>query len=128
MPRMRGTLLNTATVALGASAGCLLGKEVPGAYQEVALHGLGLVTVGIGISMFLRGKNPLIAAASVAIGGIIGLRLGIHGGIVDLAEWSKVTFGGKGGSRFAEGMITSFVLFCVGPMTLLGCLQDALEG
>jgi uncharacterized membrane protein YqgA involved in biofilm formation len=124
---MRGTLLNTATVAAGSAVGWLVGKLIPGAYHDVALHGLGLVTVGIGIAMFLRAKNPLIAAIAVAVGGILGLALGIHAGIEHLAEWSKTRFGGSGQSTFAQGLITSFVLFCVGPMTLLGCLQDALE-
>lgn len=123
---MRGTILNTATVAVGATAGLLVGRAVPSAYQEVALHGLGLVTIGIGIKMFLASKNPLIPAIAVALGGVLGHALGIHSGIEALAESSRSYFGGDS-SRFASGMITSFVLFCVGPMTLLGCLQDALE-
>src|SRR3954471_4390275 len=108
---MRGTLLNTATVAAGSAVGLVVGKVIPVAYQDVALHGLGLVTVGIGITMFLRAKNPLIAAIAIAVGGIIGLALGIHAGIEHLAEWSKTHFAGGGESKFAQGMITSFVLF-----------------
>lgn len=127
MPRMRGTLLNTATVTVGALIGGTIGTSIPESYKEVALHGIGLVCIGIGISMFLRAKNPLIAAASVAFGGILGLWLGIDAGIGSLAEWSKEHLGGKGTSTFSEGMVSSFVLFCVGPMTLLGCLQDGLE-
>ncbi|AIE86307.1 DUF554 domain-containing protein [Fimbriimonas ginsengisoli] len=124
---MRGTLLNTTTVAVGASVGLLVGHSIPDSYKQVALHGLGLVTVGIGIGMFLRAKNPLISAIAIAFGGIIGLALGIHAGIEHLAEWLKAQLGAHGSSTFAEGLITTFVLFCVGPMTLLGCLQDALE-
>lgn len=124
---MRGTFLNTATVAVGATIGLLIGKSIPDSYKEVALHGLGLVTVGIGISMFLRAKNPLIAAISVAVGGILGLALGIHAGIAGLAVWTRDHLGAGNGTTFVQGLITSFVLFCIGPMTLLGCLQDALE-
>jgi len=127
MRRMRGTLLNTATVAVGASVGLAVGHAIPDAYKEVALHGLGLVTMGIGIAMFLRAKNPLIAAISIATGGVIGLALGIDAGIGHLAEAIRHQLGATGESTFAEGLITSFVLFCIGPMTLLGCLQDALE-
>lgn len=123
---MRGTLLNTATVAAGATLGLMVGRFIPAAYQDVALHGLGLVTLGLGVRMILRGENPLISAVSIALGGVIGLALGIHDGIQWLAEWSRVRLGGDAG-RFAQGLVTAFVLFCVGPMTLLGCLQDALE-
>jgi len=124
---MRGTLLNTATVAVGATVGWLIGKQIPGSYQTVALHGLGLVTCGLGMRMFLQSRNPLIAALAVAGGGIIGLALGLHAGIGEIAEWFKQTLGQTGSPRFVDGLVTSFVLFCIGPMTLLGCMQDALE-
>ncbi|MGV3615676.1 MAG: DUF554 domain-containing protein [Fimbriimonas sp.] len=124
---MRGTLLNTATVAAGAGVGLVVGRTIPQAYQDVALNGLGLVTLGLAMRLVLKGRNPLIAAIAIAFGGVIGLALGIHAGIETLAEWSRQRLGGDGGGRFAQGMVTAFVLFCVGPMTLLGCLQDALE-
>jgi uncharacterized membrane protein YqgA involved in biofilm formation len=124
---MRGTLLNTATVAVGAGVGLLVGRTIPSTYQDVALHGLGLVTIGLAVRMVLKGRNPLVAAIAVAVGGVLGLAFGIHAGIEALAEWSRQRLGGGETGRFAQGMVTSFVLFCVGPMTLLGCLQDALE-
>jgi uncharacterized membrane protein YqgA involved in biofilm formation len=124
---MRGTLLNTATVAGGAALGLAIGRAIPPGYQDVALHGLGLVTMGLSVRMLLKGRNPLIAAVAVAVGGVLGLALGIHVGIEHLAEWTRSQVGGDA-SRFVQGVVTSFVLFCVGPMTLLGCLEDALEG
>jgi len=124
---MRGTLLNTAAVLAGSALGLAVGKFIPGAYKPVALHGLGLVTCGIGIKMFLQGKNPLITAVAVAGGGLLGLALGIDHGIHAVADWSKAQFGQTGANHFSEGLVTSFVLFCIGPITLLGCLQDALE-
>jgi uncharacterized membrane protein YqgA involved in biofilm formation len=127
MPPMRGTLLHTATVTVGSIVGLAVGHSIPDAYKAVALHGLGLVTLGIGISVFLHSKNPLITAISISVGGVLGLALGIHEGITHFAEWARVHLGATSGSTFAQGLVTSFVLFCVGPMTLLGCLQDALE-
>jgi len=124
---MKGTLLNTATVAAGATVGLLVGKYIPETYRDVALSGLGLVTCGLGIKMFLKSHNALVAAISVAIGGIIGLALGIQAGIDQLSEWARLRMGGQAG-LFNEGLITSFVLFCIGPMTLLGCVKDGLEG
>lgn len=123
---MRGTLLNTATVAVGATTGALLGDQIPDSYKGLVLSGLGLVTMGLGIKLFLQSKNVLIVAASIAIGGVIGMAIGIQGGIESFAEWAKTTLGGEG--RFAEGIVTASVLFCIGPTTILGCIQDGLEG
>jgi uncharacterized membrane protein YqgA involved in biofilm formation len=86
----------------------------------VALTGLGLVTVGLGVKMFLSGRNVLVVAASVAVGGVLGKFMGIDVGLASLAA-----LGSEGG--FNEGFVTASVLYCVGPMTLLGCIQDGLE-
>ncbi len=126
---MRGTLLNTATVAGGASIGLVIGQVIPSSFRDVALNGLGLVVLGIGVRMVLQGKNPLISAISVAAGGVIGLSLGFHSRIEALGNWGQAQFAaGAGAGSFAQGLLTSFVLFCIGPMTLLGCLEDGVEG
>jgi uncharacterized protein len=122
---MRGTLLNTATVLAGATVGHFVGSSIPVDYQTIALSGIGLVAMGLGIKLFLGSKNILIVALAVATGGILGLALGLQAGLDSFAQWAKATLGGQG--RFTEAVITSSVLYCVGPMTLLGCIQDGLE-
>lgn len=123
---MRGTLLNTATVAVGASIGLAAGSFVPESYEHVALEGLGLVASLIGVKLFFEGKNAVITAAAIALGGLAGAVIGIAPALDWLAEWTRQRLGGHG--HFNEGLITTSVLFCVGPMTLLGCLQDGIEG
>ena len=123
---MKGTYLNTATVVAGSLLGLAIGKLIPDSAQQIALSGLGLVTLGIGLKMFLGSKNVLIVAASIALGGVIGLLLGIHVGLGQLADWVKHSVGGSG--TFSEGFVAACVLFCIGPMTILGCIQDGLEG
>ncbi len=123
---MKGTYLNTVTVIAGSLIGLAIGKLIPESAQTIALDGLGLVTIGIGLKMFLGSKNVLIVAASIAISGVIGLLLGIHVGLAQLADWVKHSVGGSG--TFSEGFVASCVLFCIGPMTILGCIQDGLEG
>lgn len=123
---MRGTLLNTATVAVGALVGLAISKEIPPAYQVTVLSGFGLVTMGIGAKLFLQSKNLMIVAAAIAFGGMIGLGIGIDSGLNAMGDWLKLHLGG--GGRFTEGLVTSSVLYCVGPMTLMGCVQDGLEG
>ncbi|MBC8066337.1 MAG: DUF554 domain-containing protein [Chlorobia bacterium] len=122
---MRGTLLNTATVAVGSTIGALAGNQIPDSYKELVLSGLGLVTIGLGVKLFLQSKNVLIVAAAISLGGMLGMAIGIQGGIESFADWAKGALGGEG--RFAEGLVTASVLFCIGPTTILGCLQDGLE-
>jgi len=123
---MRGTLLNTAAIAVGAIAGMSAGRWIPPAAETVVLDGMGLVVIGIAVRMILQSKNVLVVVAAVAIGGLLGLAMGLNSGLDGLAEWAKVRLGG--GGRFTEGLVTTTVLYCVGPMTIMGCLQDGLEG
>ena len=121
-------MLNTATVAVGGLIGTGIGQNLPEAYKNIALSGLGLITVGLGLKMFLESRHILIVAGAIAFGGMIGLLFGIQNGITAFAEWSKHVFGGEHAGRFTEAVVTTSILFCVGPMTILGCMQDALEG
>jgi len=122
---VRGTLLNTATVAVGSLIGIAAGSAIPESYREIVLSGLGLVTMGLGIKLFLESRNILVVAAAIALGGMLGMLIGIQTGIESIADWAKSSIGGDG--NFVEGMVTASVLFCVGPTTLLGCIQDGLE-
>lgn len=123
---MKGTLLNTATVAAGALIGWPIGEAIPEKYKEIVIWGLALVTAAVAIKMSLQSKNPLVLALAMAFGGCLGAFIGIQAGIVNFADWAKAALGARG--RFNEAIITTSVLFCVGPMTIIGCLEDALEG
>ncbi len=122
---MKGTLLNTATVAIGATIGATAGNTIPDSYKSLVLSGLGLVTIGLGLKLFFQSKNVLVVAAAIAIGGIVGLAIGIQAGIENFAVWAKSIVGGEG--RFVEAIVTPSILFCIGPTTLLGCIQDGIE-
>lgn len=121
-----GTWLNTATVLVGSLLGLWIGDQLPSIYKQTVLFGMGLVTIGIGVKLFFQSKSVPLVAASIAIGGIAGTLLGLHGGIESFGEWARTRFG-SGSPTFVEGVVTASVLFCVGPMTLLGCLQESME-
>ncbi len=123
-----GTFLNTATILVGGFAGYLVGQRIPMPYQDLALGGLALVTMCLGVKMFLQAKHILIIAGAIAFGGIIGLALGIQSGLDHFANWAKHFFGGEHSGHFVEAVVSTTILFCVGPMTLLGCLREGLEG
>lgn len=123
----RGTLLNTATVAIGGLIGWAAGARIPASYQELVFAGLGIVTLGLGFKMLLGSKNILIVAAAIALGGMLGMAIGIQDALGQFATWMKIQLGAQDDAGFVDIMITTSVLFCVGPMTLLGCMQDRLE-
>lgn len=122
---LRGTFLNTASVAIGALIGLWLSDKFSKDMLTMATMGLGLVTIGIGLKLFLESKNVLIVATAIGIGGLLGQALGISSGLEWFAEQARNNLGG--GGTFNEALISTSVLFCVGPMTLLGCMQCALE-
>jgi len=122
----RGAILNTLTVLAGSLLGLWIGKALPTGLQSVAMSGIGLVVVGMAMKMFFQTKNVLIVAASVVLGGIIGKLIGIDVGLAMAADWARRAFGSSD-QGFNNGFVTATVLFCVGPMTLMGCIQDGLE-
>lgn len=121
----RGTILNTITVLVGATVGLLAGSALPENYKTVAITGIALINLGLGVKLFLETKNVLIPTVAVICGGLIGAALHLDVGVTIVAEGMRQVLGGDG--NFNEGLITASVLFCVGPMTLIGCLKDGLE-
>lgn len=130
-----GTLINVTAVILGGSLGVVLGNRLPEKMRQTVLHGLGLMTLVIGVSMAITTKNALIPLFSILIGGILGEALRVEDGLERLGKWSEARLvqlfgerGTRGGSRAAQGFITASLIFCVGPMTVLGSIQDGLMG
>jgi uncharacterized membrane protein YqgA involved in biofilm formation len=123
--RVKGTLINTGTVVVGSTLGLMVGQLLPANAQDIALSGIGLVNLALGVKMFLPSKNLILVAACIALGGILGLLLGVQSGLEALSVWAKEVVGGRG--KFSEGLLTASILCCVGPMTILGCIQDGLE-
>jgi uncharacterized membrane protein YqgA involved in biofilm formation len=131
---MTGTILNILTVLIGGSLGALVGNRLPYRVQETVLSGLGLLTLVIGVSMAVTSANILIPMFSVLMGGILGEFLRIEDGLNWLGKQAEARFGnrlGQGkvqGWSVAQAFVTSSLLFCVGPMTILGSIQDGLLG
>jgi len=145
-----GTLINVVTVLVGGTLGQLLGARLPERVRETIMHGLGLLTLVIGIHLSLETDNILIVLASLLLGGIAGELLRIEDRLNQLGRWledktarsselSAPVCGSSasdqprdavrsGTSRFSRAFLTASLLFCVGPMTILGSIQDGLIG
>ncbi|KAA0225342.1 DUF554 domain-containing protein [Fimbriimonadia bacterium ATM] len=122
---IRGTYLNAATVLGGGLLGLAVGNSLPSDYKTLAQAAIGIGTIAMGIRMFLGTGNSLIPILSLIVGGAIGHLIGIQAGLDALGGYAKDRLGA--GGRFQEAFVSSSVLFCVGPMTLLGCLEDGLR-
>ena len=125
---MKGTLVNTATVIIGSSLGLYLGARLKEPVRKIMVQGVALSTILIGIKMGLEVKNFLIVIASIVIGGSLGEIWRIEDGIANIGKYIENKIGGRGGEDFVKGFVLASVIFCVGPMTILGCIQDGLKG
>ncbi|HKZ55589.1 MAG TPA: DUF554 domain-containing protein [Anaerolineales bacterium] len=130
---MTGTLLNVATVLLGGGLGLAFGARLPDRVRGTVVAGLGLFTFAMGLRMFTGSENPLIPLGSILLGAILGEWWRIEDRLLALGARLEARFGGaaedvgqKG--RFIQGFLAASLLFCVGPMTILGSIQDGLQG
>jgi uncharacterized membrane protein YqgA involved in biofilm formation len=134
---LTGTLLNVATVLVGTAIGLLIGSRMPSRIQTGLTTGLGLFTLLIAISMGLRvftdpSSQPgddLAVLGAVLLGVVIGEALRLHDGLEALGRWfQRRLASGERPSRIAEGFVTASIVFCVGPLTILGSLENGLTG
>ncbi len=126
-----GTLLNIVTVLIGGGLGAVFGARLPERMRQTVMSGLGLFTLALGLQMTLKSGNMLIVLGSVALGGIVGEWWRIDDRLNQLGAWLEAKSGSRGESgsnRFIKGFVTASLVFCVGPMTILGSIQDGLTG
>lgn len=126
---MTGALLNTATVLVGGGAGLALKSRLPERVQTVALRVLGVVTLVLGAKMIMGTRNVLVLVTALAAGMAVGTLLRVQSRLEAAAQRAQQRLvRGDHTSRIAEGFVAASLLFCVGPMTIVGSLQDGLTG
>ncbi|MBN1179848.1 MAG: DUF554 domain-containing protein [Anaerolineae bacterium] len=128
---MVGTILNTLVVALGGTAGALLGNRLPPRLRAIVMQGVGLVTLVVGMQMALKTGNVLIVLGSVLIGGMLGEWWRLEDRLEALGGWLEARaarFPVLTRGDFTRGFVTASLVFCVGPMAVLGAIQDGLSG
>jgi len=129
---MTGTLLNIATVLIGGMIGLVFGARIPERFKSTVIAGMGLFTFAMGVQMFLKTDNPLIVLGALLIGALLGEWWKIEDGLRNLGAVLEKRFArddsAEGSARFVRGFLTASLLFCVGPMTILGSIQDGLTG
>lgn len=129
---MTGTLINVAAILAGSLLGLAFGKVLQDRTRETIISGLGLFTILIGVQMFLETQNALIVLGGLLVGGLIGEALKIERGLNNLGLRLEARFGAEGDTsaaaqlRFVRGFMTTSLLFIIGPMAILGAIQDGL--
>lgn len=127
-----GTLWNILTVLVGSSLGLILRGRLPERVLTTVMQALGLTTLLVGLSNAFdlsRVSTPpgvIVGLVALALGGALGEWWRIEEGLERLGEALKKRFRGQG--RFTEGFVAASLLFCVGPLTLIGSIQNGLVG
>lgn len=134
---MWGTLLNAFTVLLGSALGLVVGGRLPPRIQESVITGLGLVTAYVGVSNAGETGNVIIPLIALVSGVIVGELLRLDARLEGLAAWVHRRFerpsaagqpndAGVRRARFIQGFVTASLVFCVGPLTFAGSIQDGM--
>jgi len=122
-----GTLVNCLTVITGSIIGVNVHSNIPDNLQKILFQGIGLFTLALGVSMFLKSEYILIVITSIVVGSLCGELLQLESQIEKLGDFLKNQFDSSN-ERFTEGMMTAFLLFCMGSMTILGAFEEGLQG
>ena len=141
MPPGTGTALNVATVLVGSALGIALRGRLPQRTREVVTDGLGLVTLLVAAEQAAAVRSAalreatgratvLMVLGAVLLGGVVGSLLRIEDRLAAFGDALRVRLGARSGghAEFVEGFVVASLVFCVGPVTILGSLQDGLRG
>ena len=120
---MTGTLINTGAVIAGSLLGLLIHKHLPAKLTKITFQGIGLFTLFVGFQMASKTGSLLILIFSMVIGGIIGQLLDLDRRLENFSEKLKGKLKSKN-EKFSEGLITAFLLWCMGSMTILGAMEE----
>jgi len=122
-----GTAINVFAVLAGGSIGTLAGARLPEGMRSAAMHAIGIVTLLVGVSNFLKVDNVLVPLVSVIVGLVVGELSNIDARLKWFGDRLEMRFS-KGESPVSRAFVTTSLLFCVGPLTVIGSLQDGLNG
>lgn len=138
---MIGTIVNTTTIVVGTIVGSLLHRGIKEKYKTTLYDALGLASLAIGlnatITNFPKSQYPVLFIVSIAIGGVVGTALDINGRFHRLVDRhnsqqpatnTQHPAPNTPHSTLADGLSTAILLYCIGPLSMLGPVISALKG
>ena len=121
-----GTIINTVTVLGGGMLGLIIGDKIPDRIRVIIVQVIGLTTLAIGLRDVIDTANIVFPLVGMVLGGIVGELLRIEDRLVGIGEFLRRKFAKNSSeSTFVNGFVTATLLFCVGPLTILGAIEDA---
>ncbi len=124
---MLGTIVNSATIIIGALIGILFKKGIKEDYKNTIMDGIGLSVLVIGVSNALEFENLVVVIVSIVIGSIIGELIDINKRLNNLGDKLQSKFKNEEGN-FSKGFVTASLVYCVGAMAIVGAIQSGLTG
>ncbi|MBI9048465.1 MAG: DUF554 domain-containing protein [Anaerolineaceae bacterium] len=133
---MIGNFINLATILVGGILGTLFGKRLSENLRQTVIYGLGLFVTAYGISMFLKSEQILVPLGGLLFGGMLGEWWKIEESMDSFGKWVEKKVSAQKNSntseeekqRFIKGFVMASLIFCVGPMAILGAIQDGIAG
>jgi uncharacterized membrane protein YqgA involved in biofilm formation len=124
---MHATLINAVVVLIGGGLGASIGNRIPRGMRETVMQAVGLASLVIGVSMALATRNILLMILTLTAGAVIGEALRLEAGLEAMGRWAEGRLGVRvEESTVAGAFMTGSLLFCVGPLTILGSIQAGL--
>ncbi|MCI6118155.1 MAG: DUF554 domain-containing protein [Prevotella sp.] len=132
---MVGTIVNTCAIIVGTVIGTMLHRGIKEKYKRVLYDGLGLASLAIGLNATLthlpKSQYPVLFIVAIAIGGVVGTALDIDGRfrrLVQKRQKGDASLHPQRGKSLADGLSTAILLYCIGPLSMLGPVISALKG
>ncbi len=122
---MIGTLVNVVAILIGGSLGLLFRTRIPERMFKIVFQAIGIFTLYLGVSMALKANELLLMVFSLVVGALIGEFLRLEERVEKLSDLLKKKIGSKD-DKFSTGFVTSFMLFCLGAMTILGSMEEGM--
>lgn len=125
--RPMGTLINIAAIIIGSLIGLLIKRKLPTKIIIIIFQVMGLFTLVLGISLSLKTEHYILVIGSLVAGAVIGEWIDLDKYMNRWSEKLKKRLR-MGNDKFSDGMITAFLLYCMGAMTILGAIEEGVEG
>jgi len=122
---MTGTLINAAAIILGSVLGLIFHARISKQYIKIVFQAIGLFTLFVGIAMALKTENYLLMICSIVIGSLIGTSIKLEDQINKFSDFVQTKVKSDN-SKFSEGLVSAFLLYCMGSMTILGAFEEGL--
>jgi uncharacterized membrane protein YqgA involved in biofilm formation len=128
---LTGTIINVITILIGGTLGLFLGNRLPEKIRYTVMMALGLFTFVYGVKLFIGTENALVVLISMLIGVLLGEWWCVEDGLTRLGILLENKFNRQKkveSSHFIRGFLTASLIFSIGPMAILGAVQDGLTG